>query len=398
MRRLTLLSGAAAVCGALFILAGCSDDTPEGGGGSGATAQGGSADGGSPNGGSPGTGGNPGQGGGGAPNVGGAGGSGSGGAPPTPCPDVLSCNAAYPDVGAARDWVHFGSSVTAATGFANHRGRDMFYNPGDTIWVMGKFAYGVFDDDIQDEDVDVYLNEDCGPNWQLLDTVRTTTDGLHATVEGVEDTGGWVYYQLPSSIQLSEGRHRFLLVVAGDLSTTEVYVDIVKPGTPLIVSDVDGTLTTTENEEFTALLTGSLPDANPSAPEVLTALAEHGYRIFYLTARPHFLGGRTREFLDAHNFPLGLVHTTLTFTGATGSSAVTYKSDELAAIAQRGLVPAWAFGNTASDAEAYDNAGITPLNQRIMFQFTDDVFGARRIESYADLLPEALGLPDAVCP
>ena len=30
-----------------------------------------------------------------------------------------------------------------------------------------------------------------------------------------------------------------------------------------------------------------------------------------------YLGGRTRQFLAAHGFPLGLVHTTLTYGGAT---------------------------------------------------------------------------------
>jgi phosphoserine phosphatase len=272
----------------------------------------------------------------------------------------------------------------------------MYYNPDDTIWVMGKFAYGVTDDDIKDEDVDVWLDRGCDGAWELLDTVRTTDDGEHPTVEGVEDTGGWVFYDA-TSLDLGVGRHRFLLVVGGDLSTAEVYVDLVEPGTPIILSDVDGTLTTEENEEFTALLTGSTPDANPDSAEVLSTLAAKGYRVMYLTARPQFLAGRTREFLEERGYPLGLVHTTLSFTGATGDSAVTYKTAELAALAGRGLVPAWAFGNTASDAEAYDNAGVLPLDQRIMFRFTDD-WGARRIEDYAELLPEIGAAPPVTCP
>lgn len=321
---------------------------------------------------------------------------GSGGAQPS-CPDVTHCDAPHPDLGAARDWVHFTNGVTAAAGFANHRGRDMFYNPGDTVWVFAKFAYGLLDDDIQDDDVDVYLNRGCGPDWEALGTVRTTDDGAHATVEGVDDTGGWVYFDA-TSLGLGEGRHRFLFVLGGDLSLTETYVDIVAPGTPLVVTDVDGTLTTEEAEEFTALLTGSLPDANPDAAEALTTLADKGYRVFYLTARPELLGARTREFLALHGFPLGLVHTTLTFTGATGASAVTFKTQELADLAARGLVPSWAFGNTDSDAEAFFNAGISPAEQRVMFQFDDPTYGSRRIESYTELLPELAALPDAVCP
>lgn len=330
--------------------------------------------------------------------TGGEGGSGGSGGAGGACAPVPACATPLPNVGPERDWIHTSSSITAATGFANHRGRDMFYNPGDTVWVMAKFAYGVFDDDIKDEDVDIYLNRDCGSDWELLDTVRTTEDGAHPTVEGVEDTGGWVFYEAPANLALGEGRHRFLMVVAGDLSTTEVLIDIVKPGTPVIVTDVDGTLTTSENEEFSALLTGAIPDSNPSSPQAIGALAEKGYRVLYLTARPHFLVGRTREFVQVHSFPPGLVHTSLALTGATGSAAAQYKTEELAALAARGLVPAWAFGNTTTDAEAYDNANILPLEQRIMFQFTDDMWNARRIESYAELLPELSALSPAQCP
>ncbi len=381
--------GRAAALALWLLPVACSDDVaPLGGGG----AAGGVGDGGSaPGGGGVGGGGSD-VGGGGA-EVGG-GGQGGGAA----CLPAPACDAALPDLGTAQPWNHTTSALTAASGFANHRGRDMFYNPGDELWVMAKFAYGVFDDDIKDEDVDIYLNRDCGSEWMLIGSETTTDDGEHATVEGVEDNGGWVFFQAPASLGLSEGRHRFLLVVRGDLSSAEVLIEIVPPGTPIIVTDVDGTLTTSENEEFTALLTGSLPDANPDAAAVIGALADKGYRVMYMTARPHFLVGRTREFVETHGFPPGLVHTSLSLTGATGASAVQYKSAELAALASRGLEPAWGFGNTITDAEAYDNGGILPLSQRIMYQFTDDQWNARRIEEYSELLPEIAAAADPACP
>jgi hypothetical protein len=372
--------------------AGCADDTGPGAGGTGGAGAGDLGGGGESAGGAPSTGGGP-SGGGGATSDGGGGAGGSAGGE---CLDVLTCDADYPDLGATIDWNHFSSSVAAA-GFVNHRGRDMFYNPGDTVWVMAKFAYGLLDDDIKDEEVDVWLNRGCGAGWELVGTELTTDDAEHPTVEGVEDTGGWVFFDA-TDLDLEEGRHRFLLSVGGDRSTTEVYVDVVPAGTPVIVTDIDGTLTTEENEEFSALLTGALPQSNPDSADVLTALAEQGYRVFYLTARPHFLGQRTREFLAAHQYPLGVVHTTLTFTGATGDTAVGYKSDELAAIAARGLVPSWAFGNTASDAEAFAGANVPLDEHRIMFQFTDADFGSRRIEAYSELLPEITAAEPPTCP
>lgn len=313
------------------------------------------------------------------------------------CAPRPRCDVSLPNPGQARDWVHVSSSVIALQA-PLHRGHDMFYGPNDEVWVMAKFAYGLIDKDLKDEDIDIYLDEGCAGTWTLLDTVRTTdSGGHHPTVEGVEDTGGWVYYKLPSNITLAKGRHHFHLVVGGDLTSTDVTIDIVDPGAPLIVTDVDGTLTTSENEEFTALVSGALPDANPSAREVLSTLADKGYRIYYMSARPEFLVARTHDFVEARGFPPGLVRTTLNTTGALGSAAVGYKSGELAAIAARGLVPTYVFGNTESDAEAYDNAMISPVDHRVFFQFSDDVFGGRRIEDYAELLAELSALPQ-ICP
>jgi len=193
-------------------------------------------------------------------------------------------------------------------------------------------------------------------------------------------------------VELEPGRHRFELVVAGDLSRTTVWIDIVPPGQPFVVSDVDGTLTTSENAEVGALLTGSLPDENPGAPAVLAALADRGYRILYLTARAEQLGGRTRDFLDEHGFPPGLVHTSLTATGLSGDKAADFKTRELEAVGERGLVPTWAFGNRASDAATYEAVG---AEQCVLYQFDDPSGTCRRIESYVDLLPEIEDETDA---
>ena len=318
-------------------------------------------------------------------------GGGEGGA--ASCPPVPACDTPLPDLGPERDFEHTSSSIFSATSNPHHRGRDLFVNPGEPVWVIGKFTYGLVDKDLKDEEVDVWMLRDCAGTWEKVGTSITTEEGAHPTVEGVEDSGGWVYFQLPSNIQLGLGRHRFELVVAGDLSHVPVYVDVVEPGTPIIVSDVDGTLTTSENEEFTALLTGDTPQANPDAATVLHTLADKGYRIFYLTARPEFLVERTREFVRDRGFPPGLVHTTLNTTGATGEEAVAYKSGELAAIAARGLVPSWAFGNTITDAEAFASAGIEPADQRVMYLFEDPDFGSRTIPSYTSLLPELDALP-----
>lgn len=313
--------------------------------------------------------------------------------PPLECVPVPSCDAPSPSAGPTLDWNHFESTLVTASGSQRHRGRDMFYNPDDAHWALAKFAYGPTDWDLSGEQVDLFLLRNCEGDWEPLGPVLTTFDGDHPTVEGVEDSGGWVFFQVPQALPL--GRHRVHFVVRGDDSRADAYIEVVEPGTPIILSDIDGTLTTSEWERLVDFLLDNIPDVHPGAPEALQALVDLGYRPMYLTARPEFLGNRTYEFIEARGLPPGIIHTTLTATGAMGASAVTYKTGELDALAARGLVPAWVFGNTDSDATAYDNAGIQPLDHRVFFQF-DDPFGGRRIESYYDLLPEFMAL-DPVC-
>ena len=80
-----------------------------------------------------------------------------------------------------------------------------------------------------------------------------------------------------------------------------------------------------------------------------------------------------------HNFPQGIIHTTTIYEGFTGAPAAAYKTGEFAQLKAKGLVPTFVFGNRDSDALAFDNAGVEPLDHRFFFQFTDAMFGGRRI-------------------
>lgn len=314
---------------------------------------------------------------------------------PISCAPAPSCDTPTPDPGPLLDWDQTESSFVTNAGGPRHRGRDMFYNPGDDQWVMAKFAYAANDWDLSGERVDLYLLRDCEGDWEPLGSATTTFDDEHFEVEGVPDSGGWVYYLIPEALELGVGRHRVWAVVRGDGTSADVYLDIVEPGTKLFVTDVDGTLTTSETEEFGALFSGTLPANNLNAPEALWALRDKGYHPFYLTARPEWLGERTREFIEQRGFPPGLYHTTLSFDGALGSAATDFKSAELDALAERMLEPVWVFGNTESDGDSYEHVNVEPLDHRIFFKY-DDVHGGRRIDDYNQVLGEFLGL-DPVC-
>jgi hypothetical protein len=308
------------------------------------------------------------------------------------CAPPPSCDAAPPPPGSKLSWQHLTSNAIVLAGSPKHRIRDMFYVPGETQWLMGKFAYGQIDKDLKDELVDVYVLRNCEGPWEFLGQAATTEEGAHPTVEGVEDTGGRVYFQIPAGKELELGRHRVHMVVRGDLSTTDGFIEVVEPGTPIFVSDVDGTLTTFETEEFIDLLIGVVSSANEFSAAALHILQDKGYHAMYLTARPEWLVERTREFVEVRGYPPGIIHTSLLFEGVLGDSTI-FKTDELALLANKGLVPSWAFGNTIGDSGAYHNAGIMPLDHRVFFQY-DDPHGGRRIESYGELIEDFNALPD----
>ncbi|HYX33052.1 MAG TPA: HAD family acid phosphatase [Oligoflexus sp.] len=297
------------------------------------------------------------------------------------CRAIPACDAKAPDPGAFRPFQN-----RKPSGNAWHRGHDQYFKQGDDQWIIGKFNYGnlLARKDLQGEEVDIYLLRGCGDTWEKLGT-GVTTHGGGATIEGIPDDGGRVYFQIPVDKQLDVGRHRVHLVVAGDHTTTEMFIEVMPAGVPLFVSDVDGTLTTSELAELGSTITGATPDANDGAAEALKGLVSKGYRPVYLTARPELSVQRTRDFVEERAFPDGRIETSLaSLLGLTGSKAAAYKSDALNRLVDKGFEIAYAFGNTDTDAQAYENAGI-PTESRYFFKYNDKKFGGQRIESYREL-------------
>ncbi len=316
---------------------------------------------------------------------------------PSSCALRPKCDAPLPDLGPKSDWRHTSTKITVALGSARHRGRDQFYKPGSKQWAIGKFAYGANDDDIKDEDVDVYLLRDCGTTWKKLGTYQTTQDGAHTTEEGVIDTGGRIYVDISSvDAPLGVGRHRIHFVVKGDLSGADQFIEVLPDGARIVVSDIDGTLTTSESASWTEAFGASPPGANPGSPEVLTTLAERGFYVFFLTARPEWFVQKTRDWLTLRGFPPGMLHTTFSIIGETGSAAIEFKTSELATLKTKtGITPTYGFGNTDSDSAAYENANLQPPANRYFFKYTDTRGGTTH-DDYSKLVPGFAALP-AVC-
>ena len=310
-----------------------------------------------------------------------------GGTPTLPaCFAAPLCDAGPPSPVAAAGFRNSISTLRSKTGSPNHRVHDLLLAPGDAQWVIGTVAYeGLGTAILEDEDVDVYLLRGCGAQWELLGTATTTKSGQHATVEGVEDTGGRVYFPVTAAQTLGLGRHRVRLVVKGDATGAEGFIEVQPRGSAIFVSDVDGTLTTSELAELGGIFTNTTPDANPNAAATYGQFVAAGYRPLYLTARTGTELARTRVFLDARGFPPGLVRTTSGngLIGLTGSAAATYKAGEIQLFQAHGLEVVLGVGNTNTDAQAYQTQS---LEKRFMFA-TDagEPYGGLEFDAYADL-------------
>ena len=140
-------------------------------------------------------------------------------------------------------------------------------------------------------------------------------------------------------------------------------------GTELVFSDVDGTLTSSESAYPESLVTGRRVETHEGAPEVLNALRDRGYYVVYMTSRGRVFTQDTREWLAARGFPRGPLRLAPSLVTMPGDATTRYKASTLEDIEADGLSPVIGIGNRATDAAAYDRAGIA--HDRIFLEATE---------------------------
>ncbi|MCB9548809.1 MAG: hypothetical protein H6706_23640 [Myxococcales bacterium] len=270
-------------------------------------------------------------------------------------PDMAEPDAAQPDASCGDldlpvgNWLNpFDSPMTASAGDPHHSAVEPTVNPGQAFSFDGKFAYGVFSEDLEGERVEVWLREaPCGA-WERFAQDRTDSDGRTSTPHPGFD---------------AEGTHDFRLRVPGDNSVAPGAVRVVPRGRQAVVFDVDGTLTIGDSEIFQEVLLGSDPEMYEGALDVVWAWADAGYFIVYMTGRPYFLNPATRRWLERHGFPPGPVRTTDSLSEAlpTADGVQTYKRNWINHLRESaGLDFVAAYGNADTDVCGYAQANIPP--------------------------------------
>ncbi|MBK6846783.1 MAG: hypothetical protein IPG96_04270 [Proteobacteria bacterium] len=267
-------------------------------------------------------------------------------------PTLQSCVGASFAAVPERGWDQLSSRLVAALGAAQHSMQDVLVTPSSPIALVGKFAYGAVSKDMEHETVRGFLHDCSG--WRSLGDRRTNDDGR---------------VTFAPDFALPVGVYDVVLELLGDASLARGRVWVLPVGTRLVVSDIDGTLTTGDEEVFrdvfvelfSPLFAGSyVPRAYPSAVELTQALVARKYLLVYLTGRPYWLTGTTRDWLSELGFALGALHTCDSNAEAlpTEGGVQAFKLAYLRSLERAGFVVDEAYGNAPTDVGAYLGAGL----------------------------------------
>jgi hypothetical protein len=254
-------------------------------------------------------------------------------------PDVQCSDA--PDAGPHHSFRHTRSKLISVLGDTHHRGIDLVAAASaDDQTIAGELSYGVIGKALEDEDVDVFACRHRA--WTRIGTARTDDEGR---------------FELPltGSDRLPVGMRDMYLSVVGD-RTGAAFLTVVAPDdTPLAVSDIDGTLTSSENAAIGEII-GISPAIHDGAPDAWASIAAAGAIPVYTTARARHSTGSTREWLAEKGMPRGALrlapHIVL-----PGSATAEYKAGVFDAL-QEQLPIAIGVGNRETDIDAYTHAGL----------------------------------------
>jgi len=204
------------------------------------------------------------------------------------------------------------------------------------------------------ENVSLWFYDTGKAAWQSLG--RTKTD----------DSGA---YDFDSTGLIAPNGQPVYAMLEADGSCAEHFDYLLAPGSKVVITDIDGTLTLSDAELLDQLSaeTTYVPRLMGAADRLTQAWAVKGYPIIYLTARPHKFRAETRGWLAGQGFASGPL-----ITEGSGATADVYKTLWLNRMIQSfGWNVVAAYGNAPTDVTAYENAGILKSATFIVGGLTD---------------------------
>jgi phosphatidate phosphatase PAH1 len=292
--------------------------------------------------------------------------TGSPGADPIVPPDVnvgtgavqdIRC-AGVPDAGPTVEWRNLRSHLIEDYGESHHRGIDLIATTDDASQaITGRITYGGTDKDLEDENVSLFGCFDA--TWRSIGAARTDGDGRFSLA-------------LSGDARLPVGMRDLYVSVDGDRTGAAFLAYVAPAGTPMVASDMDGTLTASENEYPKALAFGGDVAVQADAPATLMSAAVRGVGVVYISARGDRFTQDTRDWLVAKGFPRGPLILPSSIITLPGGDTIEFKTSALAKVAAFDLLAG--IGNRATDIAAYAAAGLP--SDRIFIklpEFTDEL-------------------------
>jgi hypothetical protein len=256
--------------------------------------------------------------------------------------DVPPATCATAPAGPTGKYRHRRNRLYRSLGEPRFRGIDLIAMEDDPGQVLGgKLAYTAADKDVGDEDVLVYA---CFPGgWRTLGQARTDREGRFELA-------------LAGALRLPVGMRDLYAHVPGHGGGVRFLAYVAPRGTTALVSDIDGTLTESEDAILNTVVFGDDIAPQPYAPRAL-AEAAAGRPVIYLTARGDQYTEVTRRWLAIHGFPRGPLRLARSVIVKPGPRTIAFKTDVLRSL----RIPiAAGIGNRASDIAAYTNVGLPP--------------------------------------
>ena len=197
---------------------------------------------------------------------------------------------------------------------------------------------GLFATPLPSENVSLWSYD--GTAWQTHG--RTTTDAMGA-------------YDLDSTGFTIPAKQALFSILEADGSCAEHFSLMLPPGSKVVVTDIDATLTTDDNQNLMEIPDATyVPMMMGHANTMLQAWDAKGYPVIYLTARPHVERVESRVWLRDEMFPTGPL-----ITATDVEEPAAYKTLWLKRMVNDfGWTVVAAYGNAQTDIDAYNNVGI----------------------------------------